>query len=263
MDDEDKEELILDEDLPVESEHPEEPEETDTITVEGDEPEPEEEEEHAEAPKWVKEVRTHNRELKKKVRELESQLTRPAPVAEVIKKPKLEEFDYDADKYDAAMLDYAAKKLKAEEAENAKKREQEQAEAEWKSKLETYEKSKKTLRVKDFDEAEDTVKELFNPTQQGIIVNGAELPAELVYVIGRNPKRAKELADIKDPVKFAFAVAKLETKLKVERKEVPAPERKIVSGGGSAVASTSNLERLKEEARKTGNWDKYFAAKRK
>ena len=32
-------------------------------------------------------------------------------------------------------------------------RSQEQAEAEWKSKLETYEKSKKTLRVKDFDEA--------------------------------------------------------------------------------------------------------------
>lgn len=234
----------------------------DTIIVEGDEPEPEQEEEHAETPEWVKEVRNHNRELNRKVKELEAQLVKPVEVV-ALKKPKLEEFDYDADKYDQAMLDYAAKKLKADDAENAKKREQEQAENEWKNRLESYEKSKTALRVKDFAEAEDTVKELFNPTQQGIIVNGADMPAELVYVIGRNPKRAKEFADIKDPVKFAFAVAKLEAKLKVERKGVPAPERKVVSGSGSAVAAMSNLDRAKEEARKTGNWDKYFEAKRK
>ena len=254
----DEEELIIDD--PV-IEEPEVEEPDDIITVEGDEPEPEEEE-HQDAPKWVKEVRNTNKELKKKVRELEGQLAKPAPVAEVIKKPKLEDFDYDADKYDTAMVEWAAKKLKADEAVNAQRRAQEQADAEWKGKLEGYEKSKKSLRVKDFDEAEETVKDLVNPTQQGIIVNGADLPAELVYVIGRHPKRAKELSDIKDPVKFAFAVAKLEAKLKVERKDVPAPERKISSGGGS-VSTSSNLDRLKEEAVKTGNWDKYFAAKRK
>ena len=48
-----------------------------------------------------------------------------------------------------------------------------------------------------------------------------------MYALGKNPKKAKELGEITDPVKFAFAVAKLETQLTVtSRKQVPPPEKK-------------------------------------
>ena len=259
MDDEeviDDQELVV-EDEAVEAEDPAVEEETvDNITVEGEEPPVVEDEVPPDAPAWVTKTREVNKELKKRVKELEAMVSKPATEEPAkIVKPKLEDFDFDSDKYDQAMVEYTKSKIKEDQAREA-------VDAEWKAKVESYEKSKKALRVTGFDEAEATVKDLFTVVQQGIIVNGADLPAELVYVIGRNPARAKELAAIKDPAKFAFAVAKLEGKMKVERKSVPQPERKITTGAGS-VASASNLESLRKEAEKTGDYSKYLAAKRK
>jgi hypothetical protein len=56
------------------------------------------------------------------------------------------------------------------------------------------------------------------------MLQGADNPALVVYALGKNPKKAKELSEIKDPVKFAFAVAKLEKELKVtNRRAAPHP----------------------------------------
>jgi len=108
--------------------------------------------------------------------------------------------------------------------------------------------------------------ELFNITQQGVVLQGADNPALVIYALGKNPKKAAELAKIEDPVKFAFAVAKLEKELKVtNRKAAPAPERMISSTGRVSGAVDSTLERLREEAAKTGNYTKvtqYRAQKR-
>jgi hypothetical protein len=85
----------------------------------------------------------------------------------------------------------------------------------------------------------------------------------VIYALGRNPKKAKELAEIKDPVKFAFAVAKLEKDMKVtNRKQAPAPERVVTGTGRSSGAVDSQLERLREEAARTGNMTKVIAYKR-
>jgi len=144
----------------------------------------------------------------------------------------------------------------------AEQAEQHQMQA-WQSKLENYSKAKAELRVRDYEDAESVAQETLNVLQQGVILQGAENPALVVYAIGKNPKKAKEIADIKDPVKFAFAVARLEKELKVtNRRAAPAPERIIQGTGRSSGAVDSTLERLRAEAEKTGNYTKVLQYKK-
>jgi hypothetical protein len=155
------------------------------------------------------------------------------------------------------------RKRKHDEVEAARRAEADAAEREWKQKLEGYQSAKATLKVRDYDEAEDVVQDAFTVTQQGMILQGAENPALLVYALGKNPKRAKELASIKDPVKFAFAVARLETQLKVtKRKATSKPEPKVSGTGRISGAVDSTLERLRAEAERTGDYSKVFQYKK-
>jgi len=223
-------------------------------------------EEHTQAPEWVRELRKTNRELQRQNRELQGKLkstaqTETKPVV-VGKKPSLEEHDYDAEKFEAAMADWFERKRQADDANAKQEAEVMTQQKAWQSKLEGYGKAKAELRVKDFEDAEAVAQEVFNVTQQGIVLQGADNPALVIYALGKNPKRAKELSDIQDPVKFAFAVAKLEKELKVtNRKAAPPPER-IVSGTGRVSGAVdSTLERLREDASRTGNMTKVIAYK--
>jgi len=235
------------------------------VSIGEDAPPPDEQ---AHAPGWVKELRKANREKEKRIRELEAKLTQTTekkPVA-LGAKPKLEDFDYDADKFESALADWFERKRHADtEAQKAQQAEQAQKQA-WQEKLEGYGKAKAELKVRDFEDAEAVAQELFNITQQGVVLQGADNPALVIYALGKNPKKATELAKIEDPVKFAFAVAKLEKELKVtNRKAAPAPERMISSTGRVSGAVDSTLERLREEAARTGNMTKviqYKAQKR-
>ncbi|CAB4137618.1 hypothetical protein UFOVP768_13 [uncultured Caudovirales phage] len=235
------------------------------VSIGEDAPPPDEQ---AHAPGWVKELRKANREKEKRIRELEAKLTQTTekkPVA-LGAKPKLEDFDYDADKFESALTDWFERKRQADtEANKLQQAEQAQKQA-WQEKLEGYGKAKAELKVRDFEDAEAVAQELFNITQQGVVLQGADNPALVIYALGKNPKKAAELAKIEDPVKFAFAVAKLEKELKVtNRKAAPAPERMISSTGRVSGAVDSTLERLREEAARTGNMTKviqYKAQKR-
>jgi desulfoferrodoxin (superoxide reductase-like protein) len=234
----------------------------------GEEAPPPEEQTHA--PEWVRELRKTNRELQRQNRELQGKLqstaqTETKPVV-LGKKPSLEEHDYDADKFEAALADWFERKRQADDANAKQEVEVMNQQKAWQAKLDGYGKAKAELRVKDFEDAEAVAQELFNITQQGVVLQGADNPALVIYALGKNPKKAKELSDIKDPVKFAFAVAKLEKELKVtNRKAAPPPER-IVSGTGRVSGAVdSTLERLRAEAEKTGNMTKviqYKAQKR-
>ena len=107
------------------------------------------------------------------------------------------------------------------------------------------------------------MQDTFNVTQQGVILQGAKRPELLIYALGKNPAKAKELAAIKDPVKFAFAAAELETKLKVaDRKVTTEPERVVTGSARISGTVDSTLERLRAEAEKTGDMSKVLAYKR-
>jgi len=231
----------------------------------GEETPPQEEE--ARAPEWVRELRKANREKERKIRELEAKLNASATETKPVvlgAKPTLESCDYDSDEYEKKLADWYERKREADAAE-AEAAAQRDAEAKaWQDKLDSYEKAKASLKVRDYEDAEAFALDTFNVTQQGIVIQGSDNPALIIYALGKNTKRAKELASITDPVKFAFAVAKLETQLKVSnRKAAASPERTIASGGtrlSGAVDST--LERLRAEAEKTGDYTKVLQYKR-
>jgi len=243
--------------------------ESDEVVVSiGEEAPPPEEPVHA--PEWVRELRKTNRELQRQNRELQTKLqttvqTETKPVT-LGPKPKLEDHDYDADKYEEALTGWFERKRQADEVNAKQEAEVMNQQKAWQAKLDGYGKAKAELKVKDFEDAEAVAQELFNVTQQGVMLQGADNPALVVYALGKNPKKAQELASIKDPVKFAFAVAKLEKDLKVTNRRAAPPPERIVSGTGRVSGAVdSTLERLRAEAEKTGNMTKviqYKAQKR-
>jgi len=235
------------------------------VTIGEESPPPEEDEKQA--PEWVRELRKNHRELVRENRELKEKVaatttTETKPVT-VGAKPELDDFNYDTEKFEHEVVAWYDRKreadAKAAEVEAAQK-EQQKA---WQAKLDGYGKAKAELKVKDFEDAEATVFESLNITQQGIIVQGAENSALVIYALGKNPKKVKELASITDPVKFAFAVAKLETQLKVTNRKAAPPPEKTVSGSAPKSGSVdSTLDRLRAEAEKTGDYTKVTAYKR-
>lgn len=275
-----KKAVIEDDEIKVEEEETEvseivdevEPEDTEEVVVSiGEEaPPPEEQLPDAWAEKWAAKMRIENRELKRQARELEARLQSLAPPETkpvvIGNKPRLEDHDYDADKYEEALTSWFERKRQADEVNAKQEAEVMNQQKAWQAKLDGYGKAKAELRVKDFDDAEELAQQVFSITQQGVLLQGADNPALVVYALGKNPAKAKELADIKDPVKFAFAVAKLEKDLKVtNRRQAPAPERIVSGTGRSSGAVDSTLERLREEAARTGNMTKviqYKAQKR-
>lgn len=255
------------EELEVESqaEHEEEPEQEEVVVSIGDEEPPAEEE--VRAPEWVRDLRKANREKERRIRELEAKLqtsTQPEnkPVT-LGAKPKLEDFDYDADSFEQALDAWHDRKRQHDiEMDKVRQAEQQQQQA-WQERLDSYSRAKAELKVRDYDDAEAVAQEVFNVTQQGVMLQGADNPALVIYALGKNPKKAAELAKISDPVKFAFAVAKLEKELKItNRKAATAPERVISGNARSSGSVDSNLDRLRAEAERTGDMTKVIAYKR-
>ncbi len=225
------------------------------------------EDEQTRAPEWVRELRKQHRELQKKNRELEAKLATPAAEnkpAALGKKPTLEDHDYDSEKFEQALESWYERKRSHDEAAAKADAEVKAKQQEWQAKLDAYGKAKAELKVRDYEDAEAHVQEVFDVTQQGVLLQGAENPALLVYALGKNPKRTQELASIKDPVKFAFAVAKLETQLKVTNrtKAAPPPEKSVKGNTRISGSVDSTLERLRAEAEKTGNYTKVMQYKR-
>jgi len=230
------------------------------VSIEGESP-PQDDEEETKAPEWVRELRKkqretqkENRELKEKLESLSGAAEKPAELGD---KPTLEGCDYDSAEYESQLADWYDKKREHDEAAEATKADEQQQQQAWQKKLDDYGTAKTELKVKDFDDAEGVVLDNLSSTQQGMILQGADNSALVMYAIGKNPQRAKELGSIKDPVKFAFAVAKLETQLKVSgRKKAPQPEGKVSGTGSLAGSVDSTLERLRADAEKSGDYTK-------
>lgn len=240
-----------------------------TIGDEAPPPAPDDEVDGKPAPAWVKELRKEARELKKRNRELEQavaarQAAEAPKVDDVGPEPDLADdgIDFDKDVFKQKWAAWNERKRKADEMAAKQREEQEAAQTAWNAKLASYQTAKASLKVSDFDDAEHLVTSTMSVTQQAIILKLPK-PELMVYALGKNPAKAKELAAIKDPIDFAFAAAKLETQLKVQpRNTPPAPESKVRGTAGAATAIDSTLARLEAEADRTGDRSKVVAYKR-
>ena len=258
-DDEVEETEFETDDEPTEAEAEEE--EDVVVSINGEAPDPETEDDDR-APDWVRDLRKEYRNEKRRAKELEQKIEQlergSAPASQPLgSKPTLEGADYDTERYETELASWYEKKRTHDDQQNVVQSQQKAVQKEWETKLESYHSSKAELKVKDYDFAEDVVQDNLSVMQQGMIVKGADNPALVVYALGKNPKKAKELASITDPVKFAFAVAKLETNLKVtKRKASSKPEKKISGTGRPSGSGDNTLERLRTEAEKTGDYTK-------
>lgn len=240
------------------------------VSIEGEAP-PQEEEEERTAKPWVKQLRQERKDLQKEVKELRRKLeekAQPDSATIVGNEPTLAECEYDEVAYKEKYAAYLKRKLAAEEQAEKKRKEIEDQQTNWQKTINAYEKAKAGLKIKDFDEAEQLVRDTLSPTQQALILEVADTPeaaALLVVALGKNPAKLKEVASIQSLAKFTGTIAKLETKVKVTpRKVAPAPEREVKGGGSTSSAVDSTLDRLRAEADKTGDRTKvakYLKAK--
>lgn len=254
-----------------------EEDEEDRIVTIGDPPSEEaegneeDEENHQEAPQWVKKVRKTNRKLESEVKKLKRELENMSKAAETEKpvelgeKPTLKSSGYDDAKYEQALISYYERKRKVEEQAAEKAKIAEKQNEAWQVKTKQYVSLRQKHSFKDFEEVEAEVSNALSETQQGIIVQGADDSALLVYALGKNPKKLEELVKITDPVEFAFKVAKVESQLKVTNKKAPSPEKRVSASktGGMSGNVDKTLERLRAEADKTGDFTKVVAYKNK
>jgi hypothetical protein len=245
---------------------PTEEAETELVVSIGNE-EPEPEPEAQKAPEWVKELRKQNREYQKRIRQLERNTQAPAPQGETTtappKKPTLADVDYDTGAYEAKLDQWYGAKAEYDRQAAEARRAQDAVKGAWDAKIAGYNTAKNELKARDFEDAEAVIADTLSVTQQGIILDGAEKPALLIYALGKNPKKAAELAAITNPVAFAAAIGRLEASLKVTSRKPSAAPETIVSGNARSSGSVDNtLERLRAEAEKTGDLTKVMAYKR-
>lgn len=258
---EDTEIVNAEAELPDEQPEPQEgegqaAEEDGPLVVSFGEDEPEAEPEGA-APEWVKELRKLTREQAKRIKELEQAQKANTAEPELGPEPTLEDYDYDPEAFKAAHRDWIKRSFEVEKEQESKRSEEQRQQEAFEQRVAEYNEAKAKLPVPDFDEAEAVLLEEFNPTQQGLLVKLAKQPALFAYALGKNPTKAKALAAVKDPVDFIAAAVRMEMEIKQVKRSAPAPEKRITGGNvGGATPVDNNLDRLRAEADRTGDYSK-------
>lgn len=203
------------------------------------------------------------RELKAKLAAVEAEKATASPTAP--KKPTLEECGFDEDEYGRQMEAYTLAKADAKKAEDAAAEEIKRQETDYQQRITKYGEGKKALRVADFDDAEDAVRQALNRDQQAIIIRNSAKPEEVIYALGRSKKALAELAAIKDIDRFSYRLAKLEGEIKVTKKAPPPVESRLRGGNAGSAAAGSldkQLEAAEKEAERTGDRTKLIELRR-
>lgn len=202
------------------------------------------------------------RRLERELEELRAKLPKPEPTLGA--KPTLDQFDYDESRFSEAYDNWMEQKAAMDRADQQRLDEQRRQQEEIENFKKSYKTRAESLGVADFNEAEAEVGSMLNQTQSGLLMRGADDPAALVYALSKSPAKLIELSHITDPVKFTVAVAKLEIALSARKSPRPAPEPRVSSERSATghSASASQLEKLRDEAAKTGDYSKVVAYKK-
>jgi hypothetical protein len=231
---------------------------------------PASEEDEADSPDLVNKLRKLNREKDRQLRELRNSkaatpVTSDTPAAAApVPRPTMEECNFEEDIFAEKLTAWNEQQAQAKAAEQKKADEQKAAQAEWDAKLAAYNKQKASLKVANYEDAEDAVRTTFSQIQQSILIDAAKNAAHVVAALGTNPTQLKKLASITSPVKFAYALAELETQLKVTPRKAPPPPEHVVRGSApvSAGKGDAQLAKLEAEAERTGDRSKVIAFRR-
>ena len=252
MADEAEDVLELDTELEVDDEDQQQPEEAtgedddeDVIVFaeEGVAPTPEGE------TSTIRKMRQQMREMQRENAELRKHV-KPRTV-EVGEKPSLESCGYDEEAYETELDAWKARKAQAEQAEQEAEAQRKAEADKWAERVETYKANKQSLRVKDYEDAEDEVFQTLPEPIQALMML-TEKPAVLVYGLAKNPAKLEQLSKL-DPARAAMMIGKLEDKFTVTtRSKAPQPDTPL-RGSASLGGSDKELARLEKEAERTGD----------
>jgi len=209
-----------------------------------------------EVDKRLEDLVRQNQELANQVQQYRNLAPTPVQVPQN-KEPTLDECNYDPQVFTNKMREYIEQELQTKERTK-------QGEAHVRTVSEKYQNGRKVLNKSDYLVAETLVSAELSLTQQGILLEGCDDPASLVYALGSNRDALKKLSSISNSTAFSFAVAKMEDSLKKDikgsSKVAPTPD---TPNKGSAVGnSDSELERLRSIAAKTNDYTNVIAYKR-
>jgi len=225
----------------------EEPEEL-VVSFEGEEPQPEEEE----GTPIIRILRKQLREAQKQLKD--AQKAKPADMAEELgAKPTLQSCDYDDARFERELLDWKDRETKVKAKQAEQEADAEKAQAEWNATVARYNERKAKINVADFQGYEEEVQSVLSPVQFSIAVDVCEAPEVVVYALAKHPAKAKALADIANPIKFAVALAKMERDMKVSgTKPKPAPEKRLPAD--SVPQSSKKVDPDKMSAAEYAAW---------
>jgi hypothetical protein len=214
-------------------------------------------------PEGMRNLRTAYREERRKREELEAKIA--PPVEQVGPEPTLDDEDvqWDEAAFKAKYAKWTADKAKADQAGAAQRQQAEAAQKEWQDDLATYETQKASLKVRDYDAAEDRVVSSLSETQHALLIQASNNKAALKYALGKNPEKLADLAKITNPVKFTAAVARLDMETTVQkRRPTTQPESAVRGSAGFTKGGDKKLERLEREAAASNDRTELIAYKR-
>ena len=203
----------------------------------------------------IRELRKANREAQRRIAELERG-TAP-PKVELGPKPTLESCEYDEEAFEAELTAWHARKAEVDAQQREAQAATERQREEWQGRVEAYQTAKTALGVDDYDDAEAEVFSALSQETSALLVRIGN-PA-LVYALRKSPSKLEQLSKL-NLADAAVQLGEWKAGLKVTKRKAPAPDRPV--NGKAGTPASGKLEKLLAQARKTGDYSKYSAAKR-
>jgi hypothetical protein len=214
-----------------------------------------EEEDAPDLPKKLRnEIKERDCQLVVMRQQLEEAQKKSAPVAvEVGPRPRLEDFDYDEDKHNAALDEYEDRKVSA-----ALQKQNEVADdgllEEAQNDVAKFQTGIQSLAFADAKQVTEAVTSALPANLQYVIAATANDPATFTYALGKHPARLQEILSIKNPTKQIAAIVRMEATLKVgQSRKAPEPDRPSKGNASAAVNPDKHLAKLEAEAARTGD----------
>lgn len=218
----------------------------------GDEPE---DDEAPDLPKHLRsQIKERDRENIVLKREIEELRKKTAPVAiEVGPKPKLEDFDYDEDKWGVAVEEWSDTKVQAALQKQNDVKDNDLVE-EAQTDVAKFQQSIEALTFADAKTIVKGVGEAMPADMQYTVAATAIDPATFIYALGKHPAKLQELLAIKNPTKRIAAIVRMEASMKVgQGRKAPEPDRPLKGNASAAIKSDKKLDQLEKDAARTGD----------
>ena len=209
-----------------------------------------------EAPEWVKKVREENRELKRQLKQRESQQFEQQVLRE---KPTLDDHDYDSDAFEQDYAQWLTEKQQVDAQVHAERQKYQQYHERYKADVDAIK-----AKAPDYDEVELSVVDVLSEQKQGLLQMLVDNPAKVVYALGKNSPAQLERLSKLDDIQFAKQIVLMEQQMssKTKSRNQNKPKPKTHELEGAAGGADTRLTKLEAEADRTGDRSKVAAYKK-